>query len=141
MIGGQDLSKYLIQFNSAEWAQKANQQLQAALQQGLDYSQNYTQQAVKASQDYDQKAQQQMQQGFNQAQALNAPQRLAGYTALDSYMDSLGLSRPTAGSFQLASALQNQATGAPNNPQQQQVAQAFNQGLLQQVPQQQYQGQ
>lgn len=141
MIGGQDLSKYLINFNSAEWAAEANKQLQAAMQQGLNYSQNYTNQAVKASQDYNQAAQQQMQQGFNQSQALNAPQRLATYTALDSYMDSLGLARPTAGSFQLASALENQATGQINNPQQQQTAAAFNQGLLQQVPPQQYQGQ
>lgn len=130
MIGGKDLSKFLINFNTSEWANQANKQLQAALQQGLQYSEKYTNQAVKAQQDYDKVAQQQLQQGFNQSQALSAPQRLATYGALDAYQDTLGLARPVGGSFQLASALENQVTGQPNTAQQQQVAQGFNQGLL-----------
>lgn len=130
MIGGKDLSKFLINFNTSEWANQANKQLQAALQQGLQYSEKYTNQAVKAQQDYNKLAQQQMQQGFNQSQALSAPQRLATYGALDAYQDTLGLARPVGGSFQLASALENQVTGQPNTAQQQQVAQGFNQGLL-----------
>lgn len=130
MIGGQDLGKYLINFDTSGWAKQANQQLQTALQQGLQYSEKYTNQAAKAQQDYNALAQQQMQQGFNHSQALTAPQRLATYGALDAYQDTLGLARPVGGSFQLASAMENQAMGQPNTPQQQQTAQAYNQGLL-----------
>lgn len=134
MLGGggtqQDLSRYLINFNASDWANQANAHLQNALNQGLNYSEKYSQQAINALQGYDQKAQNQIQRGFQQAQALNAPQRLAAYNALDVYQDSLGLSRPVGGSFQLASALQNAATGQPNTPQQQQVAAGFNQGLF-----------
>ena len=133
MLGGKN--DYLINFNSSEWANQANAQLQNALQQGLQYSEKYTTQAVKAAEDYNKLAQQQMQQGFNQAQALNAPQRLATYGALDTYQDILGLARPTTGSFQLAGLLQNQATGQQQLPQQQQIAQGFNQGLLNNIPQ------
>ena len=98
MIGANGQTTGLIDFNSSSWADTANAQLQAALQQGLQYSEKYTNQAVKATEDYNKLAQQQMQQGFQQAQALNAPQRLATYGALDTYQDILGLSRPAAGS-------------------------------------------
>lgn len=128
--GGGGLSNYLINFNSSDWAAEANKQLQAALNQGLQYSEKYSQQAVNALQDYNNQAQKQMTQGFNQSQALSAPQHLATYGALDKYQDILGIARPQGGSFQLASALQNQAMGQPNNPQQQNVAAGFNQGLL-----------
>jgi len=108
MIGSSnDLSKYLINFNSSEWANQANAQLQQALQQGLQYSEGYTQQAVKAAQDYQQQANNQMTQGFNQAQALSAPQHLATYNALDAYQGTLGLPTPVGGSFQLASGMEN----------------------------------
>jgi len=139
MIGGQDLSKYLINFNSSDWANQANAQLQAALQKGLQYSEKYSQQAINAAQDYNRVAQQQMQQGFQQAQALNAPQRLATYNALDAYQNLLGLPTPVGGSFQLAQGLQNQISGAPQTPQQQYQSQGFNQGVLQNIapPQQQ----
>lgn len=130
MIGGQDLSKFLIQFNPSDWAAQANKQLQASLTQGLQYSEKYAQQAANVVQKYDQAAQQQMKSGFNQSQALTAPQRLATYGALDAYQDTLGLARPVGGSFQLASALENQVTGQPNTPMQTQQAQGFNQGLL-----------
>lgn len=102
----QDLSSYLINFNSSDWANQANAQLQAALGQGLKYSEKYGQQAVNAVQDYNQQAQKQLIQGFNQSQALNAPQHLATYNALDAYQGLLGLPTPQGGSFQFA---QNQA--------------------------------
>ncbi len=126
----------MINFDSSAWADKANAQLQAALQQGLQYSEKYTTQAVKAAQDYNNMARQQMQQGYAQAQAVNAPQQLATYGALDKYQDILGLARPVGGSFQLAGALQNQVQGQPNTPYQQQQAQGYNQGLLSNIPQQ-----
>lgn len=130
MLGGQsgktDLSKYLINFDSAAWANQANQQLQNALNQGLQYSEKYSQKAVNTLQDYNNLAQNQMRQGFNQAQALNAPQRLATYNALDAYQRTLGLPTPVGGSFQLASGLQNSLFGQPNVPQQ---TSGFNQGV------------
>lgn len=132
MIGGSsggDLSKYLINFNSSDWANQANAQLQQSLTQGLKYSEKYTTQAVKAAQDYNQQAQQQMNQGYQQAQAVNAPQRLATYNALDAYQNTLGLPTPVGGSFQLASGLQNGLLGHPNTPQQAQQASGFNQGV------------
>lgn len=129
MIGGKDLSSFLINYNSADWANQANAQLQAALKQGLQYSQNYSKQAANALQDYNNQAQNQMIQGFNQSQALTAPQRLATYNALDAYLGTLGLPTPTGGSFQLASAMQNQATGQPNTLFQKQQAAGYNQGV------------
>ena len=134
MIGGQDLSKYLINFNSADWANTANAQLQAALKNGMQYSEKYTQQAVDAAQQYNNQAQQQMQGGFNQAQAVNAPQQLATYGALDKYQDLLGIARPVGGSAQLAGGLLNQAQGQPNTPWQQQQSAGYNQGLFNNQP-------
>ncbi len=138
MIGGTDLSKYLINFNSSEWANQANTHLQNALTQGLKYNEKYNQQAVDVLQNYDQQAQNQMKQGFNQAQALNAPQHLATYNALDAYQGTLGLPTPQGGSFQLAQAMNNQAMGQPlASPQQQQMVSGYNSGLLSPAPQQQ----
>ena len=136
MIGGTSGQTGMINFNSADWANQANAQLQQALNQGLQYSQKYTQQAVNAVQDYDKLAQQQMQQGWQQAQAVNAPQQLATYNALDRYQGLLGLPTPVGGSFQLAGALQNQISGSPNTAQQQQQALGYNQGVLSGIPQQ-----
>lgn len=143
MIGGSgsnatDLSKYLINFNSSEWANQANAHLQSALNQALPYGEKYTQQAVNAVQDYNNQAQKQLQTGYNQAQALNAPQHLATYNALDAYQGTLGLATPQGGSFQLAQAMNNNANGAPPvNPQQQQMVAGYNNGLLSNMPPQQ----
>ncbi len=142
MIGGQglDLSKYLVNFNSSEWANQANSHLQTALTQGLKYSDDYNKQALQAVNDSNQLAQKQLQGGFDQAQALNAPQHLATYNALDAYQGTLGLATPQGGSFQLAQAMNNQATGQPPvNPQQQQMAAGYNNGLLSNIPPQQQQ--
>lgn len=131
-----DISKYLVNFNSSDWANTANQYLTSALNQGIAQSEKYNQAAIDATKAYQQQANQAMTQGYETAQALNAPQRLATYQALDAYQDALGLARPTAGSFQLASALENQARGQPQYTQQQQVANAYNQGLLGPIQQQ-----
>ena len=130
--GGQpiDISKYLVNFNSSDWANKANQYLTNALNQGIAQSSQYNLAAIDAQKAYQAQANQAATQGFDTAQALNAPQRLAGYQALDAYQDSLGLSRPTAGSFQLASALENQVRAQQQLPVQDQLANSFNQGLL-----------
>lgn len=130
--GGQsnNLSPYLINFNASDWATQANAQLQSALNQGLKYSEKYSQQAVNAVQEYQNQSRNDIQRGFNQSQALNAPQRLATYNALDAYSGTLGLPTPEGGSFQLASAMENAATGQPNTAQQQRMAAGYNQGLL-----------
>ena len=141
MIGGQDLSKYLINFNSSDWANQANTHLQQAMNQGLQYSEKYSQQAANVLQDYDKQSQQQMKQGFAQSQALNAPQHLATYNALDTYLGTLGQATPVGGSFQLAQGMQNSLFGQPNTPQQQQQAQGFNQGVLSTIPPQNLGGQ
>ena len=125
-----DISKYLVNFNSSDWANSANQYLTSALSQGMAQSNVYNQAAVDAQKAYQQQANQQLNQGFDTYQALNAPQRMAAYQSLDALQDSLGLARPTAGSFQLASALENQARNQPQQAQQAQLAGSFNQGLL-----------
>lgn len=135
MIGGSgeqgiDISKYLVNFNAADWANTANQYLTGALNQGIAQQDKYSTAAIDASKAYQGQANQALNQGYQTAQALNAPQRLAGYQALDAYQDSLGLARPNVGSFQLAGAMANQAQGAPNLPQQAQIASSYNQGLL-----------
>lgn len=150
MMGGTDLSKFLINFNSSEWANQANSHLQSALNQGLKYSQDYSQQAVNSLQDYNKQSQNQMKQGFAQAQALDAPQHLATYNALDAYQGLLGLPTPQGGSFQLAQAMQNNAINPQGglSPQQQQMVSGYSQGLtapvnqgLFSLPPQQQQGQ
>lgn len=143
MIGGSnggqpiDISKYLVNFNAADWANTANSFLTSALNQGISQSNTYNQKAIDSQLAAQNQANQASAQGFDIAQALNAPQRLATYGALDAYQDSLGLARPTIGSFQLAQAAANQARGNANLPEQTAVANAYNQGLLgpvQQVP-------
>lgn len=138
--GGQpiDISKYLVNFNAADWANTANNYLTSALNQGIAASNQYNQKAIDSQLTAQNQANQAATQGYEVAQALNAPQRLATYGALDSYQDSLGLARPTVGSFQLAQSLENQARGEANLPGQNAIANSYNQGLLgpvQQVPQ------
>lgn len=134
MIGG---SSALINFDSSEWANQANAQLQNALQSGLQYSEKYAKQGIEALQDYGQQARADLQRGFEQSQALTAPQRLATYGALDRYQGLLGLPTPVGGSFQLAQGMENAAMGQPNVPFQAQQAAGYNQGLLSTVPSQQ----
>jgi len=97
-----DISKYLLNFNSSDWATQANTYLQNALAQGLPYSEKYSQLASDVIQTSTKQSEQQQREGFQTAQALQAPQRLATYQALDAYQDLLGLSRPTMGSAQYA---------------------------------------
>lgn len=99
--GKTDLSNYLINFNSADWANQANAHLQNLLQQGLAYSDKYVQQAVNAVQDYTQGARQDLNQGLQTSQILDAPKRLAAYNALDAYTGTLGLPSPEGGSAQM----------------------------------------
>ena len=140
--GGTDLSKYLINFNSADWANQANSHLQKALNQALPYGEKYTQQAINVVQDYSNKAQSDINKGYQTAQALNAPQHLATYNALDAYQGTLGLATPQGGSFQLAQAMNNNVQGNPPlNPQQGNMVAGYNNGLLSNMPQQQQQQQ
>ena len=130
MIGGSgkggtiDISKYLVNFNSSDWSNQANQYLTSALNQGIAQSEKYNQAAIDTQKAYQQQVNQQLQGGYDMSQALNAPQRMATYGALDRYQDLLGLSRPEMGGYQMASGLENQARqkmgllGAPMNPQQ-----------------------
>jgi len=140
MLGGAsgtvDLSQYLVNFNSSDWANQANQYLGSALNQGMGYGEKYNQAAIDTQQAYQQQANQAQMGGYNMAQAVQAPQRFAGYQALDAYQDTLGLARPEVGSYQLANSLEQTAKQQlPNQPllatpQQQQIAGQFNQGLL-----------
>jgi hypothetical protein len=133
MIGGAgssgtNLSNYLVNFNAANWANQANQQLQSSLNQGLGTSTQLTQQALNTQNQANTLAQNQLNTGYQQSQALNSPQQLATYNALDAYQNNLGLATPQGGSFALAQNMNNNATGAPvANPQQ--VA-GYNSGLL-----------
>lgn len=111
MIGGNDISRYLINFNSSEWANKANAHLQTALDKGLQYSEKYNTLAKGAVEGYDQKAQEQMKQGFYQHQALNAPQHIATYNALDTYLNNLGQPTVVGGGYALAQQQYNAANG------------------------------
>lgn len=52
-------------------------------------------------------------QGFQQSQALQSPYNMAGLTALDAYMDSMGLSRPQQGSQAVQQGLFNAAQAKP----------------------------
>lgn len=109
MIGGNksgggtvDLSQYLINFNSQDWANQANEYLSGALNQGINQSQMYNQAAIDASKAYQDQSRQDLQTGFQQAMALDLPKQMATYGALDKYQDMLGLSRPQAGGYEVA---------------------------------------
>lgn len=131
-----DLSQYLVNFNASDWANQANQYLGSAMNQSMDYGEKYNQAAINSQQAFQQQANQGNMAGYNMAQAVQAPQRFAGYQALDAYQDTLGLARPEMGSYQLANSLEQtakqQMPGQPllATPQQQQTAGQFNQGLL-----------
>jgi hypothetical protein len=93
-----------------------NSILDKSLGNALDYSQNYTSQATDAQTQYLQqamnaltKAGNQLTDSFNQSQGLQQPYRVAGYNALDSYEDTLGMKRPTIGNAAVAQALNDQA--------------------------------
>ena len=131
MIGGKDLNSYLVNYDPSSWATQVNNQLQAALQQALPYAEQYTQKAINQVQGSDAKAQQQIQSGFQQAQALDAPKHLATYNALDAYQQMLGLPTPVGGSFQLAQGMNNSLFGQPVSPQQAQQAAGYRQGVQQ----------
>lgn len=94
--GGIDISKYLQNFsnNNAQWASQANNYLQSALNNGLQYSQNYSQAAIKQMQSYNNQANQMLRAGYQQAMALDAPQRRATQMALNEYMGTLGMQPP-----------------------------------------------
>lgn len=133
--GPVDISQYLINFNSSTWANQANKYLQSALDQGLGYSEKYNQAAIDTTKAYQNQANEALRGGYDMAQAVQAPQRMAAYNALDRYQDTLGLARPTVGSFQLANSLENMAKPQlgyqqPVTQQQAETATAFNQGLL-----------
>jgi hypothetical protein len=93
-----------------------NSILDTSLQNALGYSQNYTGQAVNTQTQYLQQAMNalttagnQLTNSFNQSQGLQQPYRIAGYNALDSYEDTLGMKRPTIGNAAVAQALNDQA--------------------------------
>lgn len=88
---------------------KANGYLTDALALGLPYSERFNKQAIEAQKQATEQARSDLNTGFERSQALGAPYRLAGYQALDSYMDTLTLARPEMGSFKLATALDNTA--------------------------------
>lgn len=98
-----------IDFNASDWANQANSFLSDALMLGLPYSERFTQEAIDATKDAQKQANAAQEAGYQKAQALDAPQRLAGYNALDSYLDTLSVARPEMGSFKLANALESAA--------------------------------
>jgi hypothetical protein len=105
-----------------------NQLLGDAQNNALNYTNNFTNQAIGAQNNFYQQAMNQILQSqaqatqqatgqFNQSQALQAPYRDAGYAALDNYMDTLMLARPEMGSQKVATYLNNaaQAQNQVNN--------------------------
>lgn len=79
--------------------------LSTAMNNALSYSKDYTNQAITQQHSYLNDANSNLNTGFNQSQALNAPINLAGLGALDKYQDSLGLARPTMGNAALQQSL------------------------------------
>jgi len=87
-----------ITFDATGYANKANDFLDQALGSAIKYSEKYTEKAADKAK-----------LGDEVAQARNAPYKLAGYTGLDHYLDSMAVERPEMGSFVLANALEKQA--------------------------------
>lgn len=100
--------------NSTNYTNQATGQENQSLQAAIQALTQYLSSGTGAAQNYGNL-------GFNQSQALQAPQAQAGYQALDAYMDSLGLSRPQMRSGNLAQALFN------NTNQQNQIQQLMSQ--------------
>jgi|SRR6185437_7306930 len=132
-----DMSGY---YSTPNFIYQMNDMLQNGLDKAMQYETNYTNQGINQQNQSLSNANQAIQTGLNNAnqqaqnisdkglqqyQTLNAPYTSAGYNALDSYMDSLGLSRPQVGSQAIVSATQQAnniksklaALGAaPSNP-------------------------
>ena len=107
MGGGGDVEEIDTDVNGA--VNRANDFLNNALLIGLPYSEQFTRQAVEAQQMAEKQSRADQESGFQRAQGLQAPYRLAGYQALDSYLDTLTQARPEMGSFKLANALESNA--------------------------------
>jgi len=111
-LGGKGSKQPDIGEQITELVNRMNDNLNQYLEKAMGYTTKQTDKAIaqqgiskKAANDYLiqylQKAQQQAQQnawmGQQQQRAFLSPMMMAGNSALDSYMDSLGLSRPTVG--------------------------------------------
>lgn len=96
-------------FDAVPYAAQANKILQQALDLGLPYAENYTAQAIQAQERATEQARNDAEAGYQRAQAVNAPYTLAGYNALDTYLDTLTVARPEMGSYKLATALERSA--------------------------------
>lgn len=113
-----------IEFHAEEYANIANSILDKALTMAIPYSEKATQFGIEALKnfyqqsrndtfdyenkaridllDYESKARNDYQKNFDIAQAKLEPYVQAGYGALDTYQDMLGLSRPGAGAAAMA---------------------------------------
>lgn len=96
-------------FDAMPYAEQANDILGDALEAAIPYSEGYTNEAINVQKKALQDARIEAEASFQRAQGLSAPYRLAGYQALDQYMDTLTVARPEMGSFKLATSLENQA--------------------------------
>jgi hypothetical protein len=115
--GGDKPEIPLIKFQTPDFVREINSMLEGYLKQAINTQKDYlgqatgslntnTQAAINAAKQYGNL-------GFAQSQALASPYSMAGSTAMDAYMDSLGLSRPKMGSGALAQAQYAYASAQP----------------------------
>lgn len=99
-------------------------------EQGISFMKEQTDKAMNELKTGTAVGKEEIRQGYEQYQALNAPYRIAAYNALDGLMDSMGMARLNISSADMANALENQAKlkGA------QQQLTAAGTGLLRSLP-------
>ena len=79
------------------------------LSKGLDYADPRANAALGQIATGEAMGKAELQQGYNQYQALNAPYRLAAYNALDGLMDTMGMARLNVSSADMANSLDQKA--------------------------------
>jgi hypothetical protein len=113
--GGGEGEAAMIEFDSTAFASSANEVLDRALEQAIPYSERGTQFAIEALKNFytqsrkdvmeaEGRARIDFEKGHGLAQAKLKPFAEAGYGALDTYQDILGLPRFAAGSSAVAAA-------------------------------------
>ncbi len=98
-----------IDFDAMGYADRSNQMLDEALRGAIPYYAFFNQKAIDEQRRQFDLGRNDIKEYFERSQAMLAPYKEAGYQALDTFQDTLGLARNSAGSSAMAKALENQA--------------------------------
>lgn len=118
LSGGADLSGFGEEIDAAaergfeaveEYESEAQGYLDIMLRNAIPYSEFFTKLAIDNMNAMFDRARNDTREYYERSLAFTAPYREAGYQALDTFQDTLGIARPAAGSSAMAHAQENKA--------------------------------